>query len=45
MENIKGISNGERVARLEGDPRPPAAEGPHWGMGEASRPNLAAFKR
>jgi hypothetical protein len=45
MENVIVIRNGERVARLEGAPRPPAAEGTHWGMGEASRPNLAAFKR
>jgi hypothetical protein len=45
MENVTGLRNGERVARLEGAPRPPAAEGTHWGMGEASRPNLAAFKR
>ena len=35
MENFTGIRNGERVARLEGAPRPPAAEGAHWGMGEA----------
>jgi penicillin amidase len=45
MENVTGIYIGERVARLEGAPRPPAVEGTHWGMGEASRPNLPTFKR
>jgi hypothetical protein len=35
IEIVTGIHKGERVARLEGAPRPPAAEGTHWGMGEA----------
>jgi hypothetical protein len=35
IERVTGIRYGKRVARLEGAPRPPAAEGTHWGMGEA----------